>query len=92
MARDGGLYDCRDRHQIPHQRRHRRQGADAVSGFTIRPTGTPSLDPEQSFGYDAGIDQSLFNGRATVSLTGFSNKFSNLIDFVSDGPGVPVPS
>ena len=50
-----------------------------------------SLAPEQSFGYDAGIDQSLFNGRATVSLTGFSNKFSNLIDFVSVGPGVSCP-
>ena len=41
------------------------------------------LSPEESFGYDAGIDQSLFNGRVIVSLTGFSNKFSNLIDFVS---------
>jgi len=50
-----------------------------------------SLAPEQSFGYDTGIDQSLFNGRATVSLTGFSNKFSNLIDFVSIGPGVSCP-
>jgi vitamin B12 transporter len=53
-----------------------------------------SLAPEQSFGYDAGIDQSLFNGRVTLSLTGYSNKFSNLIDFVSAVGGVtcPVPN
>ena len=52
-----------------------------------------SLAPEQSFGYDAGIDQSLFNNRVTVSLTGFSNKFSNLIDFVSAQSSTsPVPS
>ena len=53
-----------------------------------------SLVPEQSFGYDAGVDQSLFDGRVALSLTGFSNKFSNLIDFVSSGPTVicPVPN
>ncbi len=33
LARDCGLYDCRDRHQIPRQRRHRRQGADLVSAL-----------------------------------------------------------
>ena len=43
--------------------------------------GNTSLRPEESFGYDAGIDQTLFGGRVTVSLTGFSNSFSNLIDF-----------
>ena len=50
-----------------------------------------SLAPEQSFGYDAGVDQSLLNGRVNVSLTGFSNQFSNLIDFVSAGPRVTCP-
>ena len=55
----------------------------------IRPTATPTLKPEESFGYDAGIDQSLFNGRVVVSLTGFSNNFSNLIDFVSSTPANP---
>ena len=33
VARDGSLHDCRDRHKIPRQRRHRRQGADAVSAL-----------------------------------------------------------
>jgi len=46
--------------------------------------GNTTLNPEQSFGYDAGVDQSVLNGRVVVSLTGFSNSFSNLINFVSD--------
>jgi vitamin B12 transporter len=43
--------------------------------------GTPGLTPEESFGYDAGIDQSFLNGRANLSLTAFSNRISNLINF-----------
>lgn len=43
--------------------------------------GNTALQAEQSFGYDAGIDQSLLNGRVTLSLTGFGNTFSNLIEF-----------
>jgi vitamin B12 transporter len=43
--------------------------------------GTPDLTPEKSFGYDAGVDQSLWNGRVTLSLTAFSNRFKNLINF-----------
>ena len=46
--------------------------------------GNSSLSPEQSFGYDAGIDQTLFNGRLTLSVTGFANSFSNLIEFSID--------
>ena len=45
--------------------------------------GNPSLSPERSIGIDAGIDQSLFGGRATLSLTAFGNRFSNLIEFNS---------
>ena len=61
-------------------------GAKAPTLFQLyAPTfGNSALNPEESIGYDAGIDQSLFNGRAVISLTGFSNKFSNLIDFVVD--------
>ena len=50
--------------------------------------GNSGLKPEESFGYDAGIDQTLFNGRVTLSLTGFYNKFNNLIDFTFD----PTPT
>ena len=46
--------------------------------------GNTALVPEQSFGYDAGVDQTLFNGRLTLSVTYFANKFSNLINFVTD--------
>jgi vitamin B12 transporter len=61
-------------------------GAKAPTLFQLfAPTfGNTTLAPEESFGYDAGVDQSLFNGRVVVSLTGFSNDFSNLIDFVTD--------
>lgn len=47
-------------------------------------TASPGLSPETSFGYDAGIDQSLFNGRVVLSVTGFANDFSNLINYVVD--------
>lgn len=52
--------------------------------------GNSTLHPEQSFGYDAGVDQSLFDGRVTLSLTGFANRFSNLIDFVVDPAAFPL--
>ncbi len=61
--------------------RHRR-----CFSSTIPANGSPGLKPEESFGYDAGIDQSLFNGRVVASVTGFSNDFSNLINFVSSTP------
>ena len=60
-------------------------GAKAPTLFQLYDpvNGTPSLKPEESFGYDAGIDQSFLGGRVVASLTGFSNDFSNLINFVS---------
>jgi vitamin B12 transporter len=66
-------------------------GAKAPTLFQLYDpsNGTPGLKPEQSFGYDAGIDQSLFNGRVIASVTGFSNDFSNLINFVSSTPTAP---
>ena len=45
--------------------------------------GTPTLQPETSIGWDAGIDQTLFDGRATLSTTVFANRFDNLISFDS---------
>jgi vitamin B12 transporter len=43
--------------------------------------GNPNLTSEESFGADAGFDQTFFNGRATLSVTAFKNEFSNLIEF-----------
>ncbi|HMO28551.1 TonB-dependent receptor [Enterovirga sp.] len=45
--------------------------------------GNPALRPETSIGWDAGIDQTLFGARATVSATVFGNKFADLIEFDS---------
>jgi vitamin B12 transporter len=43
--------------------------------------GNPALSPERNVGYDAGIDQTLFDGRASLSATVFYNKYRDLIDF-----------
>ena len=58
-------------------------GAKAPTLFQLyAPTfGNPGLSSERSVGADAGIDQSVFDGRLTLSLTGFVNTFRNLIDF-----------
>ena len=45
--------------------------------------GNASLAAERSIGWDAGIDQSLFDGRADLSVTAFANDFDNLIAFDS---------
>ena len=45
------------------------------------PYANPDLQDETSFGGDAGIDQSLFDGRLTLSGTVFYNRFKNLINF-----------
>ncbi len=43
--------------------------------------GTPGLLPEYNFGYDAGIDQSLLDGRVKLSLTAFDTRYRDLFDF-----------
>jgi len=43
--------------------------------------GSTNLEPEQSFGWDAGLEQSAWNNRITYGVSWFSNNFSNLIDF-----------
>jgi vitamin B12 transporter len=45
--------------------------------------GDPNLQPEQSFGFDLGVDQKLFNDRLTASVTAFDNRYRNLIDFAA---------
>ena len=47
--------------------------------------GLAGLAPERSFGFDAGVDQTLFNGRATVSATAFDTRYQDLINF-ADAP------
>lgn len=41
----------------------------------------PALQPEHNIGVDAGIDQTLLNGRLALSGTAFWSRYRNLIDF-----------
>ena len=43
--------------------------------------GTPGLQAETNTGYEIGIDQSLWNGRAKFSITAFDTSYRNLIGF-----------
>lgn len=58
-------------------------GGKAPTLFQTRSAlyGTPSLLPEESFGMDVGVDQTLFGGRVMLSATAFHNRLNNLIDF-----------
>ncbi|HMC57447.1 MAG TPA: TonB-dependent receptor [Gemmatimonadaceae bacterium] len=47
-------------------------------------TGNPGLNPERARTVDAGIDQDVAGGRATLSLTGFAQRFENMIDYTGD--------
>lgn len=41
----------------------------------------PTLAPEKSRGWDAGVDQSIADGAATLSATYFANRFRNLFEW-----------
>ncbi|OYU47738.1 MAG: hypothetical protein CFE31_14780 [Rhizobiales bacterium PAR1] len=51
--------------------------------------GVSSLQAERSFGVDAGVDQRFFDGRLKLSLTGFSNRINQMIDFEFNGANCP---
>jgi vitamin B12 transporter len=66
------------------------QGYKAPSLFQLySPYGNPALNPEQSSGGDAGVEQHLWNDRVTLSATYFLTHFKNLIEF-EDCPGSPL--
>ncbi len=46
--------------------------------------GNPNLEPERVFGWDAGIEQRLWDRRITLGATYFHNDLSNVIDFKSN--------
>ena len=57
-------------------------GSDDVYGVpSYGQLPSPGLLPEKSRGWDAGIDQDLFAGSTTVSVTYFKNKFRNLFEY-----------
>ncbi|MBI4002554.1 MAG: TonB-dependent receptor [Nitrospira defluvii] len=44
--------------------------------------GNPELKPERNFSVDAGVEQSFWGDRITLSATGFRNKLDDVIAFV----------
>jgi vitamin B12 transporter len=44
-------------------------------------TGNPDLQPERSTSYEAGIEQDLAAGRVTLGVTGFLQRFRDLVQF-----------
>jgi vitamin B12 transporter len=50
-------------------------------GTVFGPIGNSGLRPERSLGWDAGVEQPFFDGRARAALTYFHNDFRDLIDF-----------
>lgn len=49
--------------------------------------GNPDLGPEESEGWDFGLEQSLFENRASVGATWFYNEIENMIQFAGGGYG-----
>jgi vitamin B12 transporter len=45
--------------------------------------GDENLNPEESKGWDVGVEQSLLDEKLTLGVTYFRNEFENLIDFDS---------
>ena len=45
--------------------------------------GNQNLDPEESTGWDIGVEQSLFDKKLILGATYFSNEFDELIEFES---------
>ena len=71
-----------NRNQTARQPRHRRQTADLFpAGVQSRIGVTTPLQSEKSIGGDIGIDQTLFDGRLTLSATAFLSRFTNLLNF-----------
>lgn len=57
-------------------------GFKAPSLFQLFSTyGKPGLSPEEMWGYDAGVEQYLFDGKLKLDSTFFFNRFKNLVDF-----------
>ncbi len=51
-----------------------------ATGFVA---GNPGLAPERATSWDAGVEQDLLAGRAQLALTGFAQRFVNMIDYES---------
>jgi vitamin B12 transporter len=54
--------------------------------------GNANLSPERTGSWEAGVEQSLAGGRAQVAVTAFTQRFRDLIDYVSPAPGAQEPN
>ena len=67
--------------------------------FALIPLGSPlsgsvsPVGPERSRGFDAGVEQGFWRGRARARVAYFNNEFSNLLEFVNKNvlPQLGVP-
>ena len=82
MARRRALHARRRRDDPARQRRHGLPGADRRRPF-FPGSANPDLDPEESLGWDIGLEQPLAGGRLQVGATWFRNDFDNLIQWSS---------
>ena len=53
--------------------------------------GNPNLKPEESFGWDIGIEKSFFDGGLVVDITYFNQNLENEISSTQLSPGVYTP-
>jgi vitamin B12 transporter len=53
-----------------------------AKGFVV---GNPDLYPERTRSFDVGIDHELARGRVRASVTGFAQRFRNMIDYDASG-------
>jgi len=54
-------------------------GIRAPSGFELAFTDNPTLKPEKSLSFDAGVEQRFFGDRAVLDSTYFFNRYEDLI-------------
>jgi len=52
-----------------------------LSGGTLVTVGNPDLQPEESIGYELGVDQSFADGKVRLGATYFKTKFDDMIIF-----------
>jgi vitamin B12 transporter len=48
--------------------------------------GNPALDPETAFGWEAGVEQDVLEGRLRLTATYFRQRFEDLIQYTAQAP------
>ncbi len=54
--------------------------------------GNADLAPERAASWEAGVEQSLAGGRAQLAVTAFTQRFRDMIDYISPAPGAQQPN